>query len=106
MLISIIIPIYKVEPYIVRCIDSVLNQTYRELEVILVDDCSPDKSMTMARDYIEQSSLSKDLQFIYLRHEKNKGLSAARNTGINSATGKYVFFLDSDDEITPDCLEK
>lgn len=104
MLVSIIIPIYKVEPYIIRCIDSVLHQSYREIEVILVDDCSPDKSMAMARDCIEQSPLSKDLQFIYLRHKNNRGLSAARNTGIKSANGQYVFFLDSDDEITPDCI--
>lgn len=106
MFISIVIPVYKVEPYIVRCIESVLCQTYRHLEVILVDDCSPDRSMELAKGCIEQSPLSKDLSFVYLRHDHNRGLSAARNTGMNAASGDYVFFLDSDDEISTDCIEK
>ncbi len=105
LLVSIIIPVYKVEPYIVSCIDSVLRQTYRNLEVILVDDCTPDHSMELAKECIEQSPLSKDLSFIYLKHERNRGLSAARNTGIDSATGEYVYFLDSDDEITENCIQ-
>jgi len=105
MLVSIIIPIYKVELYIIRCIESVLHQTYRQLEVILVDDCSPDNSMSIAKSFIEQSPLGKDLQFVYLKHERNRGLSAARNTGMDAATGEYVYFLDSDDEITEDCIE-
>lgn len=105
MKVSIIIPVYRVEPYIVRCIDSVLNQTYRCLEVILVDDCTPDSSMTIAREHIEQSLLSEDLDFVYLKHEYNRGLSAARNTGIEAATGDYIYFLDSDDGITDDCIE-
>lgn len=105
ILVSIIIPIYKVEPYIVRCIDSVLCQTYRHLEVILVDDCSPDRSMMLAQEHIEQSPLSKDLRFVYLKHDHNRGLSAARNTGIDAAKGEYIYFLDSDDEITPQCVE-
>lgn len=102
--VSIIIPVYKVEPYIERCIDSVLHQTYRNLEVILVDDCSPDHSMEIAREHIEASVLSKDLQFIYLNHDHNRGLSAARNTGIYAATGEYIYFLDSDDYILNDCI--
>ncbi len=106
ILVSIIIPIYKVEPYIVRCIDSVLQQTYRELEVILVDDCSPDHSMQMARNHIKQSHLSKNLRFVYLKHNHNRGLSAARNTGMDAATGDYIYFLDSDDSITTDCIEQ
>lgn len=105
MFISIVIPVYKVEPYIVRCIESVLCQTCRNLEVILVDDCSPDRSMELAKGCIEQSPLSKDLSFVYLRHDHNRGLSAARNTGIDAATGDYLYFLDSDDEILIDCVE-
>lgn len=104
MLVSIIIPVYKVEPYIVRCVDSVLQQTYRNLEIILVDDCSPDHSMELAQEYIKASPLSTDLHFIFLKHEHNRGLSAARNTGIDAATGEYIFFLDSDDQIVPDCI--
>ena len=103
--VSIIIPVYKVEPYIERCIDSVLRQTYRNLEVILVDDCSPDRSMDIVHEHIEASELSKGQQFIYLKHDHNRGLSAARNTGINAATGEYIYFLDSDDWIIPKCVE-
>jgi len=105
MLISIIIPIYKVEPYIVRCIESVLQQTYRNLEVILVDDCTPDRSMELAKECIEHSSISNDLTFTYLKHEHNRGLSAARNTGMGAAAGEYAFFLDSDDAIEKDAIE-
>ena len=105
ILVSIIIPVYKVEAYIIRCIDSVLNQTYRHLEIILVDDCSPDRSMIMAREYIEQSPLCKDLCFIFLKHDLNRGLSAARNTGILKAKGDYLFFLDSDDTLLPQSIE-
>jgi glycosyltransferase involved in cell wall biosynthesis len=103
--VSIIIPIYKVEPYIVRCIESLLHQTYRNLEVILIDDCSPDRSMELAKDCITQSPLSKDLSFVYLCHDHNRGLSAARNTGIEVATGNYVWFVDSDDMITENAAE-
>ena len=99
ILVSIIIPVYKVEQYIERCLDSVLSQTYRNIEVILVDDCSPDHSMEKARQCIDKSPLSKDLQFKYLKHDHNRGLSAARNTGIDAAIGEYVYFLDSDDKL-------
>lgn len=105
MTVSIIIPVYKVEQYIYRCIESVLNQTYRQLEVILVDDCSPDGSMETVKKLINESSKSTDLRFKYLRHECNRGLSAARNTGLDAAKGDYIFFLDSDDEIVPNCIE-
>ena len=105
MKVSIIIPIYKVEPYIERCIQSVLRQTYRDLEVILVDDCTPDRSMELAKACIEQSPLSKDLQIVYLRHEQNRGVSVCRNDGIDAATGEYIMFIDSDDHITDDCVE-
>lgn len=105
MLVSIIIPIYNVEKYIVRCIESVLNQTYRQLEVILVDDSSSDGSMQKARDYIERVPDNGTPTFIFLRHENNRGVSAARNTGVDVATGSYIYFLDSDDEILPDSIE-
>ena len=104
--VSIIIPVFKVEPYIERCVCSVLNQTYRELEVILIDDCSPDHSLDIAKQVVEKSEKSRDLDFVFLKHEKNRGLSAARNTGIKAATGDYFYLLDSDDEITPVCIEK
>lgn len=105
IVVSIIIPIYKVEQYIITCIESVLVQSYRNLEVILVDDCSPDRSMDIAREYIRKSTKSQDVIFKYTRHDCNRGLSAARNTGIQQATGDYLYFLDSDDEITANCIE-
>lgn len=104
MKISIIIPIYNVELYIERCIASVLRQTYSDLEVILVDDCSPDDSMAIARSVIE-AYVGFQGEARYEAHEENRGLSAARNTGIDHATGDYLYFLDSDDEISPDCIE-
>lgn len=104
MLISIIIPIYKVESYIIRCIESVLNQTYRQLEVILVDDCSPDRSMVLAKQHIQTSQKSQDLKFLFLKHNNNRGQAAARNTGIKAANGDYIYFLDSDDEIPNDSI--
>lgn len=109
MKVSVIIPVYKVETYITYCINSVLNQTYQDLEVLFIDDCSPDKSMEIARkcisNYQTKCNISKDIKFVFLKHEYNRGLSAARNTGIEAATGDYLFFLDSDDEITDDCID-
>lgn len=102
--VSIIIPVYNVEPYIEQCIKSVLAQTYRHLEVILVDDCGPDHSMDIADKCIRTSD-SNDLEFKCLKHESNRGVSAARNTGIKAATGEFLFFLDSDDYIMPECIE-
>lgn len=104
--VSIIIPVYGVEKYIERCINSVLNQTYRNLEVILVDDCTPDNSIKIARNTIEGNERSCDLIIRILHHDINKGQSAARNTAIKEATGDYLFFLDSDDEITENCIEE
>lgn len=99
-LVSIIVPVYNVEKYIERCFNSVEAQTYKNLECIFVDDCSPDNS----RDIIDY--LCKDsYKFIIVSHKENLGLSAARNTGIRRASGKYIFFLDSDDAITPNCIE-
>lgn len=95
MKVSIIIPVYNVSKYIKRCLKSVLGQTWKDLEIILVDDCTPDDSMDIVRGILETSSRS-DIVTI-LKHEKNRGLSAARNTGIRQATGNYLYFLDSDD---------
>ena len=105
-MVSIVIPIYKVEPYIERCIKSVINQTYKDLEVILVDDCSPDNSMRLATKTIETFGQSSKMKFVTIKHEKNKGLSAARNTGTMQANGDYIFYLDSDDEIPSDCISQ
>ena len=103
LLVSIIIPVFNVEKYIIRCIDSILRQTYRHIEVILIDDCGKDNSINVARDYIANNP-QQDISFSIVSHEENKGVSAARNTGILNSTGKYLFFLDSDDELDPNCI--
>ena len=93
--ISIIIPVYNVEEYIKECLDSVMNQTYKDYEVIVVNDGTKDNSMEIVKDY--------DVKII---NQKNKGLSGARNTGVKHAQGKYLLFLDSDDTIEKDLLKK
>lgn len=91
-LVSIVAPIYNVEAYLPRCIDSVLNQKYMNFELILVDDGSPDKSPTICDEY-----QMKDDRIVVI-HKQNGGLSDARNSGIDKAKGKYIIFLDSDDQ--------
>lgn len=103
MKVTIIIPIYNVSEYITRCLESVSKQTYSDIECILIDDCGTDTSMEIADNYINQKTDS--IHFRIIHHDHNQGLSAARNTGIDNATGDYIFFLDSDDSITPDCIE-
>lgn len=98
-LVSIIVPIYNVEPYLSACIDSVLNQTCRDFELILVDDGSPDNCGIICDAYAE-----KDCR-IRVVHKPNGGLSDARNAGLDVATGKYIYFLDGDDSIRPNLLE-
>lgn len=104
MKVSIIIPIYNVEPYIENCINSVINQTYPNLEIILVDDCGTDNSMRIATQITNQYTGNSTIKII--QHSKNCGLSAARNTGINASTGNYLFFLDSDDTLPPNAINK
>ena len=98
--ISIIIPIYNAGKTIQKCVDSVLNQTYPSFELILVDDGSTDDSRKRCECY---SATDKRIKTF---HQKNKGVSEARNAGLAQASGKYIFFLDSDDELYPDTLER
>lgn len=99
-MISVIIPVYNVRDYLVTCLESVASQSYQELEVLLVDDCSTDDSVSVIQSFID--NYNGPIQFRLLRHEKNYGLSAARNTGLNAMTGDFVGFIDSDDYIKPD----
>ena len=99
-LISIIVPVFKVEEYLDECIESIVNQTYRNLEIILVDDGSPDNCPQMCDEWAVRDSRIKVI------HKVNGGLSDARNAGIEIATGDYIAFVDSDDFIKPDMLEK
>ena len=103
--VSIIIPIYNVEKYVAECLNSVISQTYdhSKIECIIVDDCTLDKSMDVVNKIIGE--YNGEMTFITRRHKENKGLSAARNTGISIATGEYLYFLDSDDYIYPNSLE-
>lgn len=91
--ISVIVPIYKVEDYLHRCVESIINQTYTNLEIILVDDGSPDNCSKICDEYAEKDSRIKVI------HKKNGGLSDARNAGLLIATGEYISFIDSDDYI-------
>ncbi|WP_407378036.1 glycosyltransferase family 2 protein [Megamonas funiformis] len=98
--VSIIVPVYNVEKYIKRCLDSLINQTYKNLEIILIDDGSTDASGVICDQYRIEDNRIKVI------HQKNSGLPSARNTGIDNITGNIVMFIDSDDWIDEDCVEK
>lgn len=104
MKISVIIPIYKVERFIARCIRSLMEQTLQEVEYIFVDDATPDASMQILKEVINQYPQRKESVRI-VHHETNKGLPAARNTGLEMAGGEYIFYCDSDDYTEPTMLE-
>ena len=99
-LISVIVPVYKVEAYLPACVDSILAQTFSDFELILVDDGSPDACGAICDSYAHMDSR------IRVVHQKNGGLSAARNAGLDAAIGKYVTFVDSDDVIMQDYLRE
>lgn len=103
MKVSIIIPIYNAEKYIIRCLNSIISQTYKNIECILVDDCSKDKCMIIIKQFIKD--YNGPVNFIIKHHATNRGPSAARNTGIRSASGSFIYFLDSDDAIVPETIE-
>lgn len=98
MLLSIIIPVYRVEATLRRCVESVLSQSYRGYQLILVDDGSPDRCPRMCDE------LAREDRRVIVIHQKNQGLSAARNAGIRRAKGEYITFIDSDDTLAPDTL--
>lgn len=103
MKLSIIIPVYQVAPYIEDCLRSVMRQTYQgAMECLIVDDCGTDDSIAIAERTI--ATYEGPIVFQVLHHERNRGLSAARNTGTLAAKGDYLYYLDSDDEITEDCI--
>ena len=99
-LVSVIIPVYKVEQYLERCVRSVTSQTYDNLEILLIDDGSPDRCGEMCDSFAAED------RRIRVIHQKNGGLSAARNTGIDASSGQWLFFIDSDDFIHRDCIGK
>ncbi|MCQ2286667.1 MAG: glycosyltransferase [Bacteroidales bacterium] len=99
MLVSIIVPVFKVEPYLKQCLDSIVNQTYKNLEIILVDDGSPDNCPKICDDFARADNR------IIVIHKKNEGLSEARNAGTKIATGAYIYFVDSDDYISNQVIQ-
>lgn len=98
-LVSIIVPVYKVEKYLDRCVQSIISQTYKNIEVILVDDGSPDDCGIMCKNYSDQ------YDYIHMIQQKNGGQANARNNAVRIANGDCIFFVDSDDYITEDCIE-
>lgn len=98
-LISVIVPVYKVERYIDECIESIRNQTYGDLEIILIDDGSPDSCPSICDNYARNDDRIKVI------HKKNGGLSSARNVGIKVSSGQYITFVDSDDVLDFSMIE-
>ena len=99
--ISIIVPVYNAEKYLVKCLDSLVNQTKKNIEIILVNDGSKDKSIDILNEYKEKYP-----DMITIISQENQGQSAARNSGIENATGKYIAFVDSDDYVSKNMFEK
>lgn len=97
-LVSVVVPVYKVEKYIGTCIESIINQSYENLEIILVNDGSPDNSAVICQEYADKDNRIK------LINQDNKGLASARNTGIKNATGEFIYFVDSDDCINTELI--
>lgn len=104
-LISVIVPIYNVEKYIERCARSIFEQTYQNLEIIFIDDCTPDKSIMILKNILEDYP-DREGQTRIITHEQNRGLAAARLSGIKSSHGKYILQVDSDDYIAYNMIEQ
>lgn len=102
--VSILVPVYNVEKYVGKCVESIFTQTYTNIEYVFVNDCTPDKSMEVINNYIEKYNIKK--KCIIINHEKNKGICASRNDCLDNATGDYFLFIDSDDYIDLDMVEK
>lgn len=98
-LVSVIVPVYNVEQYLDECLNSIRQQTYKNIEIIVVEDCSTDNSLNTLTKHLE------DPRVKLIQHEKNSGLSAARNTGIDTAKGNYIIFIDSDDLVHLSLIE-
>ena len=99
--VSVIVPVYNTEKYLPKCLDSLTGQTLSDIEIICINDCSPDNSLAVLQEYAKKDNRIKIIDF-----KENKGVSIARNTGIDTATGEYIGFIDSDDFIDLDFYEK
>lgn len=103
--VSILVPVYGVEKYIERCARSIFEQTYHDLDIVFVDDCTPDKSIEILKRVLEEYS-DRKAQTRIIRHEHNRGLAAARNTAVAAAVGTFLMHVDSDDWIENDAVEE
>ena len=103
MKLSVIVPVYGVEKYIARCAESLLRQDYADKELIFVDDASPDRSVAILQELLSHYP---DQQVTILRHSENRGLAAARRTGMKAASGEFIVHVDGDDYIEPDALQQ
>lgn len=103
-LVSISFPVYEVASFVRRSLSSIMNQTYRNIEIIIVDDCGNDNSMDIVRDFL--ANIKTNFLIQYIIFDKNQGLGNVRNVSIDKANGDYIYFMDSDDELLPDTIEK
>lgn len=103
ILVSILVPFYKVEKYVGRCVESLFTQTYKNVEYVFVNDCTPDRSMEVINDYIDKYDIADKCKMVI--HDKNLGISASRNDCLDNMTGDYFLFIDSDDYIDEDMVE-
>lgn len=94
--VSIVVPVYNAEKYLIRCLESIIKQTYRNFEMILINDCSTDQSLDLAKKFQKDNHT---LEIILIDHKKNRGASTTRNSGIDASKGDYLFFVDADDEL-------
>ena len=101
--VSILVPFYKVENYVGKCVESLFRQTYKNIEYVFVNDCTPDRSMEIINEYIDKYGIRDKCKII--EHETNKGISTSRNDCLDNATGDYILFIDSDDYIDLDMVE-
>jgi glycosyltransferase involved in cell wall biosynthesis len=105
MLVSILVPIYKVEKHLSKCLDTIFHQTYSDVEYIFVNDCSPDNSLNILNNYIGKNNIDKNKVTI-ISHFENKGIAITRNDLLDHAKGEYVLFVDSDDWVEADMVEQ
>lgn len=101
--VSIIVPVYNVEAYLDACLASIKRQTYQNFELILINDCTTDESEKIIYDFL---GANPQISASYIKHDKNRGISAARNSGMRVAKGEYIYFIDSDDDMLENCLEE
>lgn len=104
-IISIIIPVYNAEKTISTCLDSLFAQTYNSLELLFVNDCCTDNSFEVIRKFMDENSHKTGISAKIITHEKNRGVAAARNTGLDNASGEYIYYVDSDDWMESDLIE-